>query len=251
MTNLFRYVTAGLLLATSMLAARSEAEVFIRGSRVAYPASSKEVTIQLGNAPKALPALVQIWIDDGDINSTMETAKVPFIVSPPIFRIEPGKGQVVRVAYTKEPLPTDKESLFWVNVLEVRPRPDDVDDRNYVQLAVRSRIKLFFRPDGLPDDAFNAPKQLQWKLVDVDGGKGLGLQVHNPSPYHVSFRSVGMQIAKDHIVEADNGMVSPGGTATFPIKGNVSRPEGNVSVQFSTVSDLGATTPFTQPLSLQ
>ncbi len=55
----------------------AQANVVVNGTRVIYPANNKDVIVQLLNNG-ADPSLVQAWIDDGDINSTPETANVPF-----------------------------------------------------------------------------------------------------------------------------------------------------------------------------
>lgn len=62
-------------------------------------------------------------------------------------RVDPNGGAVLRIAYLKAPLPTDRESLFWLNILEVPPR--DEDENNALQFSFRSRFKLFFRPSQL------------------------------------------------------------------------------------------------------
>ncbi len=73
----------------------------------------------------------------------------PFIVLPPIVRIEPGKGQSWRLVFNGSRLPQDRESLFWFNLLDIPPEPKNGKTDNYLQLAIRSRIKLFYRPAGV------------------------------------------------------------------------------------------------------
>ncbi|WP_266171117.1 fimbrial biogenesis chaperone [Dyella subtropica] len=247
MTNVLRYAMAGLFLCTGIFASQSEATVVVGGTRVVYPAEGKEVTVKLTNQG-SMPALVQFWLDAGDEKSMPDTAKVPFSVSPPIFRMEPGKGQAVRVMYTKEPLPTDKESLFWVNVLEVPPKSAD-DGRNLLQFAFRTRIKLFFRPAGLPGEVNAAPEKLTWTLVNGEGGKGVALHVANPTPYYVNFAHVGLKIGERSVMEKGGGMVAPGGTTTFPITHLASRPSGDVKAQFDVITDFGAVNTIVQPLA--
>ena len=247
MTNVIRYAMAGALLCAGMFASRADASVVIGGTRVVYPAQDKEVTIKLTNEGSK-PALVQVWLDSGDDKSTPDTVKVPFTVSPPIFRMDAGKGQAVRVVYTKEPLATDKETLFWVNVLEVPPKEAD-DSRNLLQFAFRTRIKMFFRPPGLPGNANTAPEKLSWKLVNGEGGKGVALQVTNPTPYHVNFTSVGVKIGDRSVSEKGGGIVAPFGNSTFPITELTSRPAGNVQAQFDVITDFGAINTMLQPLA--
>lgn len=246
MNNVLRYAMVGSLALGSLFAARTEASVVIGGTRVVYPSQDKEVTVKLTNEGKA-PALVQVWLDDGDEKSTPDTAKVPFTVAPPIFRIDPTQGQAVRVVYTKEPLPTDKESLFWVNVLEVPPKSSD-DGKNRLQFAFRTRIKLFFRPQGLPGEAGAAADKLTWKLAPGPGGKGVQVQATNPTPYYVSFAHVGLKIG-DRSIEGEGGMVAPGAMASFPVAGLATMPGSDAQAQFTTINDYGALNKVVKPLT--
>lgn len=251
MSNVLRHAMVGLFLCAAIFAARSEATVVIGGTRVVYPAQENDVTVKLTNQGTA-PSLVQVWIDDGDNNSTPSTAKAPFTTTPPLFRLDPNKGQAVRVMYSGEPLPKDKETLFWVNVLEVPSKASGSDDQNLLQFATRLRIKLFFRPQGLPGNAKSAPQQLTAKLVNGEGGKGMVLQVTNPTPYYVNFTHVGLKVGEQLIKQGNNqkgGMVAPGATTTFPLDGQVSRTAGDMKAQFEVIADSGAKDTIVQPLT--
>lgn len=136
-------------LISTLVASQAHASVVISGTRVVFPSNEREVTIKLTNDGKT-PALVQTWIDAGDQNASPETINVPFTLTPSMFRMEPNKGQTLRMIYTNEPLPTDKESLFWLNVLEIPPKANDGADRNELQIALRTRIKIMFRRKAWP-----------------------------------------------------------------------------------------------------
>jgi chaperone protein EcpD len=246
-TNLWRCAMVGLLAAAGLFGARSEASVVIAGTRVVYPSQDKEITIKLTN-PGASPELVQVWMDSGDEKSTPDSARVPFTLTPPIFRMEPHKGQAVRVMYSKEPLPTDKESLFWVNMLEVPPRADNPDGKNLMQFAFRTRIKFFFRPAGLAGDVATASDKLSWKLLEDGRGKGLLLQVSNPTPYYVNFSTVGLKVGARFYEHKSGGMVAPGATSTFKIPDLMSRPAGDVRAKFDVINDYGAIGPHEVPV---
>lgn len=246
MNNVFRYVVASLLLAAG-LAGNADASVVIGGTRIVYPAQDKEVTIKLSNEGAA-PALVQVWLDNGDEKSTPDSAKVPFTVAPPIFRMDPSMGQAIRVVYTGEPLPNDKETLFWVNVLEVPPKPENQEDRNLLQFAFRTRIKFFFRPAGLGDGAGGAPEKLTWKLTQGEAGKGVALKVDNPTPYYVNFAHVGLNVDGKSIT-GPGGMVPPKASTTFPVEELSSRPSGNVQAEFTTINDFGALQKVVRPIA--
>jgi chaperone protein EcpD len=250
MIKLTRYAMVAAMAVAGIHAPSSEASVVINATRVIYPAQEKEVTVKLTNQGTK-PALVQVWMDDGDAQSTPESAKVPFNLMPPIFRMDTGKGQAVRVVYTKDPLPTDKESLFWLNMLEIPPKADDEESRNVLQFAFRTRIKLFFRPDGLPGSSNEAPDKLSWKFAPGADGKGVELVVSNPSPYYVSFSKVAVKEGgRSMQSDSNGGMVAPGSSSSFKIKGLDTRPSGDVKAEFQVISDYGAFRDMEQPVAL-
>lgn len=209
------------LCVTSMAASAS---VVITGTRVIYPSEAKEVTVKLNNVGSG-PVLIQSWIDNGDTKAKPENISVPFILTPPINRVEPGKGQTLRLSYTGASLPTNKESVFWLNVLEIPAKKAKQDDTNYLQMAFRSRIKLFFRPSGLNGHANDAAKSLTWSTTAG------GVLATNPTPYYVSLGSV-----KVNGKQVDGEMVAPGESKKFAL------PTASVGnkVSLTFVNDYGA-----------
>lgn len=248
MNNVLRSVVASLAVVVGLHSAHAGATVVIGGTRIVYPADEKEVTVKLTNEGKA-PGLVQVWLDDGDEKSTPDSAKVPFTVAPPIFRVDGGKGQAVRLMYTGEPLPEDKESLFWLNVLEVPPKAENKDGRNMLQFAFRTRIKLFFRPVKLAGGVEHAAGNLSWKLMPPEAGKAPALQVSNPTPYYVNFAKVGLGINEKTVGDEGGGMVAPGQSAAFPLKGLTHMPSGEVKADFSVITDFGSVVKKTSPIA--
>lgn len=119
--------------------------VVITGTRVVYPADKKEVTVKINNEGSN-PVLVQSWVDQGDPASTPSNSSAPFVISPPVSRVDPGKGQSLRLMFTGAPLSGDKESVFWLNVLEIPAKVTTHEDQNVLQMAFRSRIKVFIVP---------------------------------------------------------------------------------------------------------
>jgi chaperone protein EcpD len=248
MNPLIRCGLAAVMSIACLLAAPAQASVVIGGTRVVYPAQDQEVTLKLNNESTS-PALIQVWLDDGDERSTPDTAKAPFNVAPPMFRMDGQTSQAVRLMYTGEALPTVKESLFWVNVLEVPPKADNSSERNVLQFAFRTRIKLFFRPSGLHGDLAGAVDGLTWSLVDAPAGKGLALQVRNPSAYHVNFAQVGLKTAQGTLGDQGGGMVAPGALAMFPLKDVLHRPTGALQAEFAVINDFGALNLLDRPLT--
>lgn len=217
-----------------------QAGVVIGTTRVIYPSNEKEVTVSLDNQGKQ-PVLVQVWVDTGDASAAPDTIKAPFFIRPPMFRMEPGSGHAVRLIYTGDPLPDNQESMYWFNALEVPPKAADAGDGGHVQFALRTRIKLIFRPSGLQGSAAEAFKQLSWKWGAGEGGQGFALSVTNPSPYYVNFADVGLKVDGVRKLIEDGGMVAPGATATLSLDSLklTQRPSGDVKASFDVIADSG------------
>lgn len=222
------------LLASLLMAPASQADIVISGTRVIYPAGQKSVTVKLENRG-GKPLLVQSWIDDGRENTNPQELNIPFLVTPPVSRIDPSKGQTIKVTYLGTALPLDKESMFWFNVLEVPPKANAADDQNILQLAFRTRIKLFYRPAGLKGNPSEAAKTLVWKAKST--GQNLFVDVKNPSPFHVSFSDAFLVNGKAKY-EIETVMLKPGESQSFKVKGLTVAPAG-AKVEYSIINDFG------------
>lgn len=217
---------AALCLVTGGFSLHVQAGVIINGTRVIYPGDDSEITVQVTNNGKR-PVLVQSWLDTGDSQATPDTITTPFVLTPPINRLDAGKAQSLRVAaISTTSLPKDRESLFWLNVLEIPGRPGtDFKAENYLQLAVRSRIKFFWRPASLREGVTSAPKSLGWSA------SAQGLKVTNPTPYYISLATVTIG---GKTTEVD--MVDPFSSRIFP---DIRSERGN-TIKAEWIDDYGA-----------
>lgn len=210
--------TAALMCSAFFLSAAAYAGVVIEGLRVVYPSDARDVSVRLTNAGNT-PVLVQAWIDDGDTRIAPKDAKSPFIIMTPIFRMEPSKQQTVRILFNGAgygSLPSDRESIFWFNALEVPPVTDDIKDKNYLQLAVRTRIKLFYRPAALAAGIGEAPTNSRWRVRQT--GQGLSVTVENTSPYYLSLSGLTYQEGDKVLGTLNGGMVGPLSKAEFSLE---------------------------------
>lgn len=219
------------------------ANVVISSTRIIYDASKKEATIQTENL-REKPSLVQVWIDDGDASVAAKNSASPFVITPPLIRLEPNAGQMFRIIYIPNQinLPQDKESVFYFNLLDIPPSPDEKNGdevgESYLQFAYRSRIKLFYRPAALPDNVFDSVKKLSWELNKNDGK--IILNAKNDSSYHISFATIKLDYnGQEYDVQSE--MLPPKESMSFHIK---NFPENvdikNVKINFSYVNDYGA-----------
>ncbi|MFI8482758.1 fimbria/pilus periplasmic chaperone [Pseudomonas sp. NPDC078700] len=230
--NLGRCLLVGVLLVPIL----ANAAVQITGTRIIYPAAEREVVVRLTNASDR-PALVQAWLDSGDASVQPGVEQLPFVVLPPLVRVEARKGQALRIAHVGGELAQDRESVFWLNVLDVPPKADTSAGQNVVQLAFRTRLKLFYRPEGLPGNPTASVEDLHWSVVP--NGKGFALRVRNDSAYHVSFNEIGLKAgSKTYNVDA-GGMVAPRSSEDFLLVG-LNAPPSAGEVEAKWLDDFGA-----------
>ena len=228
------------LLALSLVTGAANASVVIAGTRVIFPAKDGEVTVRLTNQ-NTTPALIEAWIDNGDAQSTPDKVSTPFLITPPLFRMEPNRDQSLRILFThsEQPLPTDRESVFWLNVLEIPPKPSgpQFQGKNYLQLAIRSRLKLFYRPAGLAGDPIKAASELSFNAASTAGSGAL--VVHNPTPYYVTIAQITLNVGgTSHKV--DTGMVAPLSDLRVAIADLKQAPSAGSEVQYNCINDYGS-----------
>lgn len=212
--------------------ATSHANVVIYGTRIIYDQNKKNISVQLANNGSR-PALVQAWLDDGRTNVDPSTIKLPFIITPPVSRMEAKSQQVLRIRYTGEPLAQDRESLFYFNLFDIPPKPSKdalVKNPNYLQFAVNNRLKFFFRPSDLPYPVGDAYQKVQWSV------NGNSLVVKNPTPYHITYLAIEVKQGKKVYNVKNADMVAPFSQAQFELGQSV---KGNAEIHWHVINDYG------------
>lgn len=208
---------AALLLALS--GGLAQASIVLDGTRFVFDAGKKETAVTVTNRGEEV--LVQAWLEPEGSAKT----ELPFAIAPPLARVPAKQQQLLRILYEGAGMPTDRESVFWLNVQEI---PQASAGENVLQLAIRQRVKVFFRPAGLKGTASKAPEALEWQLLREQGSARL--QVKNPTLYHVSM--IEPELGKERVAEAR--MLAPGETFSFPLK-----QAGNRALIFGAIDDFG------------
>ncbi|WP_194788657.1 molecular chaperone [Pseudomonas sp. UFMG81] len=203
------------------------AGISLSSTRLVFDGQHKEAGITVRNSGEDV--LIQSWID----TDASETAAVPFAVTPPLVRVSGDEQQILRVIYEGTGMPTDRESVVWLNVQEI-PRASKT--KNTLQLAVRQRIKVFFRPVGLKNNAYLAPSELTWRLAE-HAGKPI-LLVNNPGQYHVSIADITLQSGAISEHPFDSMMIAPGEQKKFSLK--QLHNTNTARLLFSSINDYGA-----------
>ncbi|HBC9793593.1 TPA: fimbria/pilus periplasmic chaperone [Escherichia coli] len=181
----------------------NEFSLHLGATRVIYNPDSSGESLTVIN-DHDYPMLVQ-----SEVMSEDQKVRAPFIVTPPLFRLEGGESSRLRIIRTGGSFPEDRETLQWLCVKGIPPKKGDLwAEGNYknsadnkvslqVQLSVKSCVKLLLRPskvNGHPDDVAN---KLEWVK---NGNK---LKGTNPTPFYINFSSLkvgGRELTKRHYI---------------------------------------------------
>ncbi|QPR86566.1 fimbrial biogenesis chaperone [Aeromonas hydrophila] len=198
----------------------AEASIQLSSTRLIFEDGAREVSVTVRN--KGDVRLVQSWLDKHQPTDPVP----PFAVTPPLAKLERDSQQLLRVHYAGSGLPEDRESMYWLAVQEI---PQKADGQNVVQLAVQQRIKVFYRPQGLPGKAIEVPKALMLSLKEHK------LTINNPTPYFINLSSVAQG-------ERDLGgdTIAPFGALVLPASDLAS----NAALSLTIVNDFGAHMPW-------
>lgn len=163
----------GLVLLNSV----AQAAVSMDRTRVIFDGNQKSISLNISNNNKQLPYLAQGWIE----NTEGQKIQSPLVVLPPVQRLEPGKSSQVKIEALPgvSTLPQDRESLFYFNLREIPPKSDKP---NTLQIALQTRVKLFYRPKAILPEKNSAPWQEKLTLEK----QGDQYVVKNPTPYYVT-----------------------------------------------------------------
>lgn len=213
--------------------------VKLQSTRVLYPGENKNgITFTVTNnttQPYLLQSRVRSWQPESvEKSPQVDTHDIPFIVLPPLQRFEPAEALTLRIRLTRNTLPKDRESLFVLS-LKTIPGQNETKGSAQLALAMQNNLKLFYRPEGLPE---YGPAQLAETLrfQRLEGQ----LKVVNPTPYYLTFRS--LSVGKNSVeANALSQMVPPFGQRVYPL---LSDARGQVTWRL--IDNTGRNTPEQQ-----
>ncbi|MGU3525448.1 molecular chaperone [Enterobacteriaceae bacterium C23F] len=197
----------------------ASAGVVIGGTRVIYDGNKKEASLSVNN-PDSTPYLIQSWVEVPGNGAE----KAPFIITPPLYRLDKGQQNVERILLAGA-LPQDKENLYWLNIKAIPSAPAK---DNTLQIAVKTRIKLIYRPAALKGQL---PEEQAAKLTWQRSGNQI--QVTNPTSLVINFNEITVNGKKLD----DVSYVLPGSSARFTLPQGVS----GGAVTFKVINDYGGT----------
>ncbi|WP_227729078.1 fimbria/pilus periplasmic chaperone [Yersinia proxima] len=225
---------------TGLHAIQHKFSVKVGETRAIYPLSSvKGISLSMVN-PQDYPILVQTQIKDEDKHSS-----APFVVTPPLFRLDAGMQGRVRVIRTGGNFPQDRESLQWLCLTGVPPKEGDIWDNGHhdnkketqdvnldVRLSISTCMKLLVRPDQLKQKPEDVAGELIWQR------NGKQLQVNNPTPFYISFKSINLGGKNINLSSAgENTYVAPFGERSYALPMDMAGSP--VEVNWKIINDLG------------
>lgn len=247
MTRFLSLIFVGLLLAGSIVSAQTQGSAASGISfyvlRVIYSEQEKQGAKLTAYNNTAEPYLMQSWIRPvdpatGDVDLNWQgKPTMPFVVTPPLARLE-SKGELtLRIRRNDVPLPADRESVFFIS-MKAMPAQQRAPEQGKMVMTVVSNLKLFYRPEGLSKRAVAemAPRlrfhREEHRLIAT-----------NPTPYWLTFSH--LSVGKTALDNASlRLMVPPFGQQTYPLP---QAATGNVTWQL--IDEDGWNTPAaTQPL---
>lgn len=151
-------------------------------TRIIFPGTEKSINITISNDNPEEAYLAQSWIEDLQGNKLTKGA---ILATPPLQRIEPNSYSLVRLSTTPElhKLPQDRESVFYFNLREVPPKSTD---GNTLQIALQSRVKLFYRPNSILSEA-----ETKWTHKVTLTKTAQGYRVNNITPFNLTIIGFG------------------------------------------------------------
>ncbi|MBA0224343.1 hypothetical protein D7U89_02355 [Stenotrophomonas maltophilia] len=223
-----------------------EAKVVVESNRVIYAEGTKELSVRTQNAGSG-PVLVQAWVSEYGARTPPSQSNAPFVVLPPVVRVDEGKHQVFRLRALRSDLPADRESVFTFSLAEIPATPaGESSSSAVVSIVFRNRLKLFYRPQAISKlDAASAIDSLRWSVVPQ--GHGWALQAENNSPFHVSTVRASITVNGRKTEASNVDMLRPYSKHSFPLPG--AAPTSSGTVTFKYINDHGGDVERTMPLT--
>lgn len=156
------------LMLSGLLSAGAQAALVMDATRYVFKGDQPAISVTVENTTEKLFG-GQVWLD----NITEKDSRPSLVATPSFFKVK-GKGrQVFRVIKASEHVPEDRESVYWLNLQDIPPAMEG----SGISVAMRTKVKVFYRPASLVKGRAKAEEQLQVER------RGERLVLKNPTPY--------------------------------------------------------------------
>lgn len=222
------------------------AGILAASTRVVYDQEKPEQSLVLVNTNE-YPVLTQLWVDDG--TSNLDFKETPFVVLPPVFKLSPAEIKGIRIIYNGKKLPQDRESLFWLNLYEIPSLKKSQMSNEYVNLAMNTQLKVFFRPQHLKKYDIDVTQN---KIIyDIIQNDHYQLRVSNPTPYHLNYSNITIfHDNKFTVLDLNQkNTVKPFSKEIYDIPLSGLSKKNELKIHFILIDDQGVSHPYSAPIS--
>lgn len=128
-------------------------------------------------------------------------------------------------------LPGDRESLFWLNIKSI-PSSARNENTNTLQIAIKTRIKLIYRPTSITGKPEDVTTQLSWHA------QGNQLIVENPTPFYMNFQEIkldGKKVDKATYAapKSETHFTTPGNITAHSVSWKIINDYGGISQSYT------------------
>lgn len=203
----------------------SEGGISLSQTRVVFISTDRAQILTIKNSgPRS-------WLIQSRVQQGLDNAlNAPFIVTPPLFTLQPHSQQLLRIVSLGGRMPTDRESLFTLSLLAIPAAESQSIVSNAlgkVSLGIRFTLKLFYRPAGLVDGIEAATCRL--RMISTSEG----IRVENPTPYFQTLGDLTLNGVPVKLTEQPS-MLSPFGSHSYSL-----HTSGAIQTEWQTVTDYG------------
>lgn len=96
-----------ILLSCSFTWAAGKGGVGLAATRLVYSEGEEQISLGVRNTSPDVPYLIQSWVMTPDNKKSAD-----FIITPPLFVLNPANENLLRIMYIGAPLAKDRETLF-------------------------------------------------------------------------------------------------------------------------------------------
>ncbi|PSW89556.1 molecular chaperone [Photobacterium angustum] len=216
----FKKIKAVLLLSLLAPICSYAGGVSLGATRVIFKESNSQQSLNINNSDQDNKFLIQSWIENDKGEKTND-----FTITPPLFVVDKNTENKIRIIRVKDSAAFEpkKEQVYWINVKAIPPK--DEKKKNTLQLAIVSRIKMFYRPDYVAHAAGMVDVPLQAKYKD-----SRHIELVNDSIFHQSLINVKTGKNKPQAI-----MLAPKSTTSFDCNDCK-----NTNLQYQSINDYGA-----------
>lgn len=189
-----------------LFTAKSYAGFGLETTRLIYQEKNNSEGVVAFNTDKNKNYLLQSWVEDNTGNVSSD-----FVSTPPLLKLRAEQKNTLQVTKVIN-LPSDRESLYWLNVKFVAPSREGQE--NILRYSMTNRIKIIYRPTSL-DSNKNIETyvdKLTWSL------SGKTITIKNTTPYYVNVSKI---LINNQEVKLPDGYLTPKSEATIKSENTV------------------------------